>query len=456
MNQDKVDEATTYAMENDSEAVLIFRNGCLVAGNAEDSKDTYQSWSIAKSVTSLAFGRAWALGLISPDDPVGAFFGKADAEHGAVTMRHLLTMTAGNEVQHLRDLNIVADVDRVHDALAVDLVDEPGKTWKYWQSGVALLAEAIGIAADMDFQQFVQEKLFTPIGIAPETWQWGRDYEGRTQGFYDLHLTAEAYGRLGELMRRGGMWKGEQLLSKEYVENALRPVDVYPCYGFLIWRSAVKACNDKDKLGLPEDMFQYAGRMGQLVTVFPTQGLVTVRTGSGFGSNSSDGSVSNDFAIERRFHDLVLDAIEDEPVESPHLPADPTFEYAVYAPWEFTAEARGVARPWFPAGLGPAGPWRSRAVIIGPAEVTPNGLNVYLELKCPPVGHGPVASCKGTASLDHGTEQHFEIARGEKADVWFPLDQPVTDERRFTARARTHDHTDEGTVSTKEVAVTRS
>ena len=38
----------------------------------------FESWSMAKSVTSLIFGRAMKLGLISPDDPVGSLVPEAD------------------------------------------------------------------------------------------------------------------------------------------------------------------------------------------------------------------------------------------------------------------------------------------------------------------------------------------------------------------------------------------
>ena len=69
----------------------------------------YESWSMAKSVTALVFGRAMTLGLISPDDVVGSLVPEADGPHGAITMRDLLTMTSGLRVerparlQHLHD-----------------------------------------------------------------------------------------------------------------------------------------------------------------------------------------------------------------------------------------------------------------------------------------------------------------------------------------------------------------
>ncbi|WP_037304814.1 serine hydrolase domain-containing protein [Amycolatopsis orientalis] len=455
LNQTEIDKAIEFAKANSSETVRVYRNGCLVAENSDVPEDAYQkaqSWSVAKSVTSLAFGRAWTLGLISPDDPIGALFPEADIQHGALTMRHLLTMTAGNDQQVMRDFNTTL-LDRIVDGLTTSLIDEPGKRWNYWQSGVALVAEAIGRAARVDFQVFLQEQLFTPIGIDPGTWSWGRDYRGHTLGFYDLHMTADAYGRLGELMRRGGIWNSNQVLSNDYVKLALQPIEAYPCYGFLIWRTAVKECNNENMLGLPEDMFQYAGMKGQLVTVFPSQGVVTVRTGgSGFGASSVSGSGSGG-AAERRFHDLVLGAIEDDPVATPTLSSRPDIKHQLYGSEFIWPEFGGALRSYLQAGLPPAGPWRSRATVIGAGKVTPDGRSVYVELKCPLLVNGASPSCEGKVNLDRSTERSYNIGAGERTEIWFPVDPPVTSEVQLAVRARTFDATDKGTISTSLLTV---
>ena len=45
---------------------------------------------MAKSVTSLIFGRAMELGLVSPDDAVGGLVPEADGAHGDIRLRDLL------------------------------------------------------------------------------------------------------------------------------------------------------------------------------------------------------------------------------------------------------------------------------------------------------------------------------------------------------------------------------
>ena len=116
---------------------------------------------MAKSVTSLMFGRAIQLGLITPDDPVGSLLPEADRGHGAITMRHLLTMTSGLHWNGLRDYNVFTGFDRVQDALTLGTDHRPGTYFEYAQSPVSLLAEAIGRSAGMDAGAFAQKELFT-------------------------------------------------------------------------------------------------------------------------------------------------------------------------------------------------------------------------------------------------------------------------------------------------------
>ena len=194
----------------------VYRYGCLVGEDraAPVNRDQqFESWSMAKSVVSLIFGRAMTLGLISPDDPVGSLVPEADQAHGAITIRNLLTMTSGLRWNGLRDYNIFTMPDRVRDALTLDIVHPRGTYFEYAQSAVALLAEAIGRAVGEDVQAFGQRELMDPLGIPADAWHWVRDPAGHVQGFYGVNMRPDDFGRLGELMRRGGVWRGHRLLS---------------------------------------------------------------------------------------------------------------------------------------------------------------------------------------------------------------------------------------------------
>src|SRR4051812_32739534 len=69
MDAAKLAAAVQFATSQDSEAVRVYRHGCLVAEDALNPEAVgvpFQSFSLAKSVVSMTFGRAWTLGLISP------------------------------------------------------------------------------------------------------------------------------------------------------------------------------------------------------------------------------------------------------------------------------------------------------------------------------------------------------------------------------------------------------
>ncbi len=137
MDAAKLQDAIDYGSTQASFAIRVYRGGCLVGEDrlAEQNRNSrYQSWSMAKSVTSMIFGRAMTLGLMSPDDPVGSLVPEADKAHGEITVHDLLTMTSGLKWNGLRDYNIFTMPDRIRDALTLEVVKPHGTYFEYAQS----------------------------------------------------------------------------------------------------------------------------------------------------------------------------------------------------------------------------------------------------------------------------------------------------------------------------------
>ena len=89
--QDALDDGTA----NLGFAVRVYRNGCLVGEDRAapaNGNTTFESWSMAKSMTSLVYGRAMSMGF-SPEDPVGSLVLKADKAHGGITLLNILTQS---------------------------------------------------------------------------------------------------------------------------------------------------------------------------------------------------------------------------------------------------------------------------------------------------------------------------------------------------------------------------
>ncbi|MCT9623967.1 serine hydrolase [Pseudarthrobacter equi] len=451
----KLQEAVTKASLDGSAAVRVYRYGCLVAEDAlspEGRALPTPSMSVAKSVTSLLMGRAWTQGKMSPSDPVGSLFPEADYAHGKITVDNLATMTSGNDQTLAHDYNVVMP-DRVRDALTVPLIHEPGEYYNYWQSGVALLAEAVTRSVGQDIQDYAQDELFGPIGISRDRWSWLRDPQGHTAGYYGLSMTVDDYGRFGELLRRDGVWKGQRLLSQEYTQYAVSPSDAYPCVAAHIWRPALPECNGAvgpngdpgPFLGLPSDMWEFQGAAGQFVTVFPTQGVMIVRAGADDATATPTSQESR-----REFLDTVLGALN-EPVATPHLTPRDDISHKVHkASTEdpfYTGSS--VIQPSLPA----PGPRRARASNISEnVSIAANRLVVLVN--CPPVHFGPAPGCAGALSSDAASDTaSYNLQPGAQVQLQLRLtsqaNQSLTKngELSVAIRAVNRDGTAEGTIA---------
>lgn len=440
MDATKLQAAIDAAVQGGDAAVRVYRHGCLVAsdrGAPVNQHVKFESWSMAKSITAMVFGRAWTRGQISPSDPLGSLVKQADYAHGDLTVQNLLTQTSGLNLNPVRDYNILTP-DRLKSALKTEIDFRPGTTFGYSQMGPALLAEAVQRAVGEDFQAFAQRELFGPIGIQPGSWYWRRDPAGHTQGFFGMNMRPGDYARLGELLRRGGVWNGRRLLSREFMRQALTPNSTNGCHGWLIWLNRAKPCfaptsasPDRYAPGLPADLYTFSGLLGQHVTVLPTQGIVVVEAGAG--------DVVPLPGEAATLWKGVLDSVTDQTVKPP-APAR-----AVSRPKgaKFTDPdqiARVLFNPqqsldpilvWLGSPLPPAGPARARAAYLrGPSlRATERGV-VRVGLRCAsrwPAWPGP-QRCRGTARLltassppDAAPSMGYDVAPGGTRSLSFKL-----------------------------------
>ncbi|MEA2473236.1 MAG: hypothetical protein QOE06_1151 [Thermoleophilaceae bacterium] len=435
MDGTKLQDAIDYATTQSSYAVRVYRHGCLVGEDrsaAANRNVTYESWSMAKSVTSLIFGRAMSLGYISPDDTVGSLLPEADAAHGALTMRDIMTMSTGLHWNGFRDYNIFTMPDRVRDALTLPFDHKPGTYFEYAQSPITLLAEAIGRAVDEDVQTFAQRELMDPLGIPAGSWFWERDPANHVQGFTGVNMRPDDFARLGEVLRRKGMWKGRRLLAKRYVTESLTPSKTNGCYGLLHWLNAGKPCiaptitkrgveQDRDWPDFPADMWQFSGLFGQRVTVFPSLDLMVVRTGQD-PSVVPAGQADWEYETYRR----VLDSVTDQTIQKPPPatgPDEPEKDYGFQTAFQHPEDyGKGTVLTQDP--LPPAGAARARATIPLQDETRAGRTgNVAIKLLCP--GNWPGRSgprCSGTATL--GSAQKalaYDTPAGKPQTLLFTL-----------------------------------
>ena len=113
-------------------------------------------------------------------------------------------------------------------------------------------------------QEFLQERIFDKLGIVQSFWETSP--EGVTKGGWGMFIRPEDAARLGLLYLNKGKWKGEQIISEDFVTKATskQVENDYFGYGYQLWR------------GRREGSFVFNGMMGQDVHVYPDLDMIIV------------------------------------------------------------------------------------------------------------------------------------------------------------------------------------
>ena len=126
--------------------------------------------------------------------------------------------------------------------------NQPGSTWEYNDVRVNLLALAGTNLFRQPIQQVLKERIMDPIG-ASRTWRWmgyhnswiildGKRVQIPSGGGHwggGMFISAYDQARFGYLTLNHGRWKDLQILSKEWIDMAMKPTDVKDTYGFMNW-----------------------------------------------------------------------------------------------------------------------------------------------------------------------------------------------------------------------------
>ena len=306
----RLDLALGRAEEESGEhsfGVVIVRGGVLVAeaySRNVANRTRFDLWSCTKSFTALAWGMLLAdLDVKTPggepvalDTPVYPLIPEAyplsDPRKEQITIGQLLSMTSGIKGESIGAGGMptstrtgIFEYGFGHapnrfgqwvDTLAHD----PGSGWDYSDPGYTHLAWAFFAVAGREIAEYLEERLFSRIGIeAAWELQGGSGFLGpRTNAHTGLHMSGRDLARVGHLLLHGGEWDGAQLVPREWIEKATSPSQAYwPTYGYGFWTNATG-----DWLpGVPRDLFLLAGYGGNRCYVIPSQDLVVVRVGNG-------------------------------------------------------------------------------------------------------------------------------------------------------------------------------
>lgn len=230
--------------------------------------------SVTKSVLGLLVAMAFDKGIFrSVDQKIAEFFPELareglDPRVGNITLGHMLSMTTGWESKDT-DLPPFLALD----ALYRPLTFQPGEKFQYDNATSHLLSIALARAAGVPVEKFAEQHLFGPMGITDYT--WGRDSEGRVNGWHMLALTLRDMLKFGQLVADHGVWQGRRLISPaSMTEMLLKRSDGGPPgnipYGYQWY--VLKTQDGR------HPVFAASGYGGQLLYVVPALELVIAKT----------------------------------------------------------------------------------------------------------------------------------------------------------------------------------
>ena len=226
--------------------------------------DLFWIASMSKPVTAAAFMILVDEGLVNLDDPVEKFIPefkelKVAQPDDALTppshpirIREILSHTSGLRFLNKKDHQLIDSAplgDSVQNDLLEPLLFDPGTKYTYSNEGIDTAGRIIEILTKMPYEKFLQDRLFTPLGMVDTTFsptslqlkRLAKSYRTNTEkGTLDeiniqyltypldgaarypapgggLFSTAKDMARFCQMLASGGTFEGKPYLSKESV-----------------------------------------------------------------------------------------------------------------------------------------------------------------------------------------------------------------------------------------------
>ena len=275
----------------DLHSLMIVRHGKVVfetwlGDNAADKNHVMNS--VSKTFTSMAIGFAVAENRLKVTDKVISFFpDKLPAEVspflGKLEVRHLMTMSAGQDLTLVNAVQKRTDVDWVQALLAIPIKCEPGTVFEYSSLATYLAGAIIQKLTGEKLIDYLESRLFGPLGIVGATWK--ESPQGLNLGGSGMYIKTEDMAKLGQFLLQKGKWNGKQILPESWITDAstakiskipigtdeltraklLATDDWMQGYGYMLWR-----CR--------HNVFRADGAGGQFIIVVPEKDAVIVAT----------------------------------------------------------------------------------------------------------------------------------------------------------------------------------
>jgi CubicO group peptidase (beta-lactamase class C family) len=258
--------------------------------------------SVSKSIISALVGIALREKILeSLDQTVREFYPQyitdgMDERKKQITLRHLITMTAGLDLDENgpKMAKVFASDDWIRTAFEAPMSDDPGARFVYSTPLTHTMSGILTDTSGMSLLELADEHLFGPLGI--DRLQWEQGPKGYYFGGAELFLRPIDMAKFGLLYLNDGKWQGEQIVPEAWVVESTRnqiPDGERNRYGYWWWLG---------EEGGEVTAIKAMGWGGQGVTVLPGLDMVAA------------GTAGDPRAPDRIFRDVDPSSFGNEPL----------------------------------------------------------------------------------------------------------------------------------------------
>ena len=272
-------------------AGMIIKNGYQIASWGDINR-VDMTFSVTKSYLSTIAGLAFDQQLIfDVDQKVGESIwdGTFEGAHNQkVTWDHLLTQSSdwSGMLWGGKDWADRPPKDGGLNEWEHRKYNEPGSVFEYNDVRVNVLAYSLLQTWRKPLPQVLKQYVMDPIG-ASTTWRWfgyenswtnvdGVNMQSVSGGGHSgggLFINTMDHARFGLLFLNDGRWKGEEILSKKWIEKATTSSQANDSYGYMWWLNKGQRKWDGVE---DESIFYGAGFGGNYIIVDKNNDLVVV------------------------------------------------------------------------------------------------------------------------------------------------------------------------------------
>jgi CubicO group peptidase (beta-lactamase class C family) len=181
-----------------------------------DKETLFRIGSVTKQFTAAAALKLVEQGKLSLDGTLAEMLPEFPPTAKPITLRQLLTHTSGvwSYTDDGKFMRREASLELTPTELIATFKDhalefDPGTKWNYSNSGYYLVGEIVAKASGRPYAKYVQEELFTPLGLTRTRYESNREViRNRAQGYSmergklrnDLSIGADVPGGAGSLL----------------------------------------------------------------------------------------------------------------------------------------------------------------------------------------------------------------------------------------------------------------